>query len=202
MEPITVYLDADACPVKDEAYKVAARYGLKTYVVSNSFIQIPASPLIERVNVEAGPDIADDWIADRAKQGDFEVTNDIPRAASRSITTIESSISRRTFRYIRLAPGCSSGRSDVMLHAQTGPGLASSCRRCGLYRPANSECSVWASRLICARPSRANITMTFGAHVSGSATVRPTLSALSRMRATIVRAGSTGRPMIPGQTGL
>jgi uncharacterized protein len=80
MDPITVYLDADACPVKDEAYKVAARYGLKTYVVSNSFIQIPASPLIERVIVDAGPDIADDWIAERAKQGDVVVTNDIPLA--------------------------------------------------------------------------------------------------------------------------
>ena len=46
---ITLFIDADACPVKDETYKVAARYGLKTFVVSNSFIQIPASPLIERV---------------------------------------------------------------------------------------------------------------------------------------------------------
>lgn len=80
MEPITVYLDADACPVKDEAYKVAQRYGLKTFVVSNSFIQIPASPLIQRMIVDAGPDVADDWIAERAVQGDVVVTNDIPLA--------------------------------------------------------------------------------------------------------------------------
>ncbi len=77
---ITVFLDADACPVKDEAYKVAARYGLKTYVVSNAFMQIPQSPLIERVIVDAGPDIADDWIAERAQAGDVVVTNDIPLA--------------------------------------------------------------------------------------------------------------------------
>lgn len=80
MKPITVYLDADACPVKEEAYKVAARYGLKTYVVSNSFMQVPQSPLIERVIVDAGPDVADDWIAEHAESGDLVVTNDIPLA--------------------------------------------------------------------------------------------------------------------------
>jgi uncharacterized protein YaiI (UPF0178 family) len=80
MSPITVYIDADACPVKDEIYKVAARYGLKTFVVSNSFMQVPTSPLIERVIVGAGPDIADDWIAGRIEGGDVAVTNDIPLA--------------------------------------------------------------------------------------------------------------------------
>lgn len=78
--PITVYIDADACPVKDETYKVAARYGLKTVVVSNSFIQIPKSELISRMIVDAGPDIADDWIADQVVSGDVVVTNDIPLA--------------------------------------------------------------------------------------------------------------------------
>lgn len=78
--PIRLYIDADACPVKDEVYKVGARYGLKTYVVSNSFMMIPQSPLIERVVVEAGPDVADDWIAERAAPGDVVVTNDIPLA--------------------------------------------------------------------------------------------------------------------------
>jgi len=77
---IRVFVDADACPVKDEVYKVAARYGLKTFVVSNSFMQVPLSPLVERVIVDAGPDIADDWIAERAAKGDIVVTNDIPLA--------------------------------------------------------------------------------------------------------------------------
>lgn len=78
--PITIYIDADACPVKDETYKVAERYGLKTFVVSNSFIQIPKSILIERMIVDAGPDVADDWIAEQAVPGDVVVTNDIPLA--------------------------------------------------------------------------------------------------------------------------
>jgi uncharacterized protein YaiI (UPF0178 family) len=77
---ITVFIDADACPVKDETYKVAARYGLKTLVVSNSFIQIPVSPLIARTIVDAGPDVADDWIAEQAVPGDVVITNDIPLA--------------------------------------------------------------------------------------------------------------------------
>lgn len=75
-----IFIDADACPVKDETYKVAARYGLKVFVVSNSFIQIPASPLIERQIVEAGPDVADDWIADQCGAADIVITNDIPLA--------------------------------------------------------------------------------------------------------------------------
>ena len=75
-----IFIDADACPVKDEVYKVAARYGLKTFVVSNSFIQIPRSALIERMIVDAGPDVADDWIAERCEPGDIVVTNDIPLA--------------------------------------------------------------------------------------------------------------------------
>jgi len=75
-----IFIDADACPVKDETYKVAARYGLMTLVVSNSFIQIPRSALIERMIVDAGPDVADDWIAERCEPGDIVVTNDIPLA--------------------------------------------------------------------------------------------------------------------------
>lgn len=77
---VTVYIDADACPVKDETYKVAARYGLVTWVVSNSFIQIPKSEVIKRMIVDAGPDVADDWIADQVAPGDVVVTNDIPLA--------------------------------------------------------------------------------------------------------------------------
>ena len=75
-----IFIDADACPVKDEIYKVASRYGLKTFVVSNSFIQIPASPMIERRIVDTGPDVADDWIAENVAPGDIVVTNDIPLA--------------------------------------------------------------------------------------------------------------------------
>ena len=78
--PIEIFIDADACPVKDEIYRVAQRYGLKVYVVANAFMMVPAHPKIERVIVEAGPDIADDWIAERAEDGDIVITNDIPLA--------------------------------------------------------------------------------------------------------------------------
>ena len=78
---IKIYIDADACPVKEETYKVAARYRLQTIVVSNSFMQIPQSPLISRIIVGAGADIADDWIAEQIVAGDVVVTNDIPLAA-------------------------------------------------------------------------------------------------------------------------
>lgn len=75
-----LYIDADACPVKDEVYKVAVRYGLKTFVVANAHIQIPTHPLIERVVVDAGADVADDWIAERCQRGDIVITQDIPLA--------------------------------------------------------------------------------------------------------------------------
>jgi uncharacterized protein YaiI (UPF0178 family) len=75
-----IFIDADACPVKDEVYRVAQRYGIATTVVSNSFMQIPRSPLIARMIVEAGPDAADDWIAAECRAGDVVVTNDIPLA--------------------------------------------------------------------------------------------------------------------------
>ena len=76
-----LYLDADACPVKEEAYRVARRYGLPVKVVANSYLLVPKEDFIERVVVEAGPDLADDWIAERAGPGDVVVTQDIPLAA-------------------------------------------------------------------------------------------------------------------------
>lgn len=78
---LKIYIDADACPVKEETYKVAIRYGLQTFVISNSFMQIPTSPLITRVIVAAGADVADDWIAEHVVAGDVVVTGDIPLAA-------------------------------------------------------------------------------------------------------------------------
>ncbi|WP_419728214.1 YaiI/YqxD family protein [Lichenicola sp.] len=84
--PIRIFVDADACPVKAEIYRVADRYRLRVLVVSNSLIAVPISPLVERVVVEAGPDVADDWIAQRAERGDIVVTSDIP-LASRCVKT-------------------------------------------------------------------------------------------------------------------
>lgn len=75
-----VYVDGDACPVKDEVYRVAARYGLKTWVVANGWMRVPDSPLIELVTVTDGLDVADDWIVERAVVGDVVITSDIPLA--------------------------------------------------------------------------------------------------------------------------
>lgn len=77
---LEVYIDGDACPVKDEVYKVAARYGLKTWVVANGWMRVPATPLIELVTVTDGLDVADDWIVERAAIGDVVITADIPLA--------------------------------------------------------------------------------------------------------------------------
>jgi uncharacterized protein YaiI (UPF0178 family) len=77
---IRIYVDADACPVKDEIYRVAARHKLPVFVVANSFIRVPRDPLIERVAVAAGPDAADNWIAERADATAIVITADIPLA--------------------------------------------------------------------------------------------------------------------------
>ena len=77
---LTLFIDADACPVKDECYRVAERVGFKVFVVSNGWINTRRAPFIEQVVVDEGPDVADDWIAERAGPGDIVVTSDIPLA--------------------------------------------------------------------------------------------------------------------------
>src|ERR1700722_18218066 len=91
MTPITIFIDADACPVKQEIYRVAERHALKgtalkVFVVSNSPIAVPRDPLIERVVVGSGMDEADNWIAERARRGDIVITADVP-LASRCVKT-------------------------------------------------------------------------------------------------------------------
>jgi len=83
---ITIFIDADACPVKDEVYRVAERHlarglDLSVAVVSNSGVAVPRADYIARVVVPAGPDAADDWIAERASPAGIVVTQDIPLAA-------------------------------------------------------------------------------------------------------------------------
>jgi uncharacterized protein YaiI (UPF0178 family) len=77
---LTLYIDADACPVKDEAYRVARRYAMPVKVVANAPLRVPAGPLVELV-VRQGFGAADDWIAEHAGPGDVVVTADIPLAA-------------------------------------------------------------------------------------------------------------------------
>lgn len=78
-----IYLDADACPVKDLVFKVATRYGVRLLVVANTPIRIPSDTVAhaEMVVVPGSPDAADDWIAEHAEPGDLVLTADIPLAA-------------------------------------------------------------------------------------------------------------------------
>lgn len=76
-----IYIDADACPVKDEALKVAERHGIAITYVSNAWMRLPEGALVQRMVVPDGPDVADDWIAERIGAGDICVTQDIPLAS-------------------------------------------------------------------------------------------------------------------------
>lgn len=76
-----LYIDADACPVKAEAERVATRHKVRMFVVSNGGLRPSQNPLVETVIVPDGPDVADMWIAERAGAGDVVVTGDIPLAA-------------------------------------------------------------------------------------------------------------------------
>ena len=83
---IAIYIDADACPVKQEVYRVAERHalkgaGLKVFVVSNSPIAVPRDEFVQRVVVGGGMDEADNWIAERAERGDVVITADVPLAS-------------------------------------------------------------------------------------------------------------------------
>lgn len=75
-----IYIDADACPVKEEVYRVARRYGIKVFVVANAPIWVPAEELIELVVVRGGFDAADDRIVADVAVGDIVITSDIPLA--------------------------------------------------------------------------------------------------------------------------
>lgn len=77
---IEILVDADACPVKPEVFRVAERHGVRVFVVSNSGMMLPREPFIERVIVPAGPDVADDWIVEHARPGSVVVTADVPLA--------------------------------------------------------------------------------------------------------------------------
>lgn len=78
---MSIYVDADACPVKAEVEKVGTRHGVRMFIVSNGGLRPSQNPLVETVIVPDGPDIADMWIADRATMGDVVITGDIPLAA-------------------------------------------------------------------------------------------------------------------------
>lgn len=80
-DAITIYVDADACPVKDEVFRVAERHNIAVQVVANAWLNVPRVPWITLTVVGSRLDEADDWIAERAKEGDIVITADVPLAA-------------------------------------------------------------------------------------------------------------------------
>ena len=81
MKKPVIFVDADACPVKDEVVRVADRHHLTVHFVSNARMRLPVGIDVRRVIVPDGPDVADDWIADHISDHDIAITNDIPLAA-------------------------------------------------------------------------------------------------------------------------
>jgi uncharacterized protein YaiI (UPF0178 family) len=78
---IAIFVDADACPVKDEVYVVATRHGVRVAVVANAPMYVPQGMGVQLIMVDQGPDAADDWIAENVQPGDVVVTADVPLAA-------------------------------------------------------------------------------------------------------------------------
>jgi uncharacterized protein YaiI (UPF0178 family) len=78
---IEIFVDGDGCPVKDETYVVATRYGIRVALVANSPLHVPRGFGVKLVVVEQGPDAADDWIVEHVRPGDVVVTADLPLAA-------------------------------------------------------------------------------------------------------------------------
>ena len=113
--PIEIFVDADACPVKDEVYRVAGRHGLQVHVVANGFLRVPREPQIALVVVPAGPDVADDWIAERAGPRSIIVTADIP-LASRGVKAGATVLSATGRRFDDASIGMALATRDLMDH--------------------------------------------------------------------------------------
>ncbi len=111
----SIYIDADACPVKAEVYRVAGRHGLKVYVVSNSYLGVPRDPRIELVVVSGSFDAADDWIAERAGPGDIVVTADIP-LADRSLKAGAAVIGNTGVPFTTSSIGMAMANRELMSH--------------------------------------------------------------------------------------
>lgn len=112
----TIYVDADACPVKEEVYKVARRCGCAVFVVANMFIRTP--PGVEAVVVDAGPDVADDWIAERVQSGDIVITNDIP-LASRTLKAGGSALGANGKPFTQASIGSALAQRELMEHLRS-----------------------------------------------------------------------------------
>ncbi|ANP47439.1 YaiI/YqxD family protein [Candidatus Viadribacter manganicus] len=112
----TIFVDADACPVKEEIYRVARRTGCPVQVVANSFMRVP--PDVKLTVVEAGPDIADDWIAERVQRGDIVVTNDIP-LADRTLKAGAAALGATGKAFTESSIGAAMAQRELMEHLRS-----------------------------------------------------------------------------------
>ena len=116
MNAPTIFIDADACPVKEEIYRVARRTGCPVQVVTNSFMRVP--PDVTLTVVEAGPDVADDWIAERVQPGDIVVTNDIP-LASRTLKAGGAALGANGKPFTESSIGAALAQREIMEHLRS-----------------------------------------------------------------------------------
>lgn len=112
----TIFVDADACPVKEEVYKVARRCGCAVHVVANSFMRTP--PGVQLTVVDAGPDAADDWIAERVAPGDIVITNDIP-LAHRTLKAGGAALGATGKPFTEASIGAALAQRDLMEHLRS-----------------------------------------------------------------------------------
>jgi uncharacterized protein YaiI (UPF0178 family) len=112
----TIFVDADACPVKEEVYRVARRTGCPVQVVSNSYVRVP--PGVTLTVVDAGPDVADDWIAERVQPGDIVVTNDIP-LASRTLKAGGAALGATGKPVTKSSIGAALAQREIMEHLRS-----------------------------------------------------------------------------------
>jgi uncharacterized protein YaiI (UPF0178 family) len=112
---LEIIVDADACPVKQEVYRVADRYALKVILVANSQIYFPAGDLVKLVKVTDELDAADDWIADHAAENDIVISGDIP-LVSRCLKKRARVLSPKGYVFSEASIGSALANRDLMTH--------------------------------------------------------------------------------------
>ena len=118
---LQIYVDADACPVKEEIERVATRHGLTVHIVSNGGIRPSRNPLVQTVIVAEGADAADDWIAARAEKGDIVITADIP-LASRALKNGAAVLGPTGKAFTEESIGMALGMRDLHRHLREATG--------------------------------------------------------------------------------
>src|SRR3546814_1256431 len=117
-----IFVDADACPVKEEVYKVAFRHEVRVSIVSNMMMRVPVHPLVTRIVVGSGFDAADDWIAERASSTAVVITADIllaDRCRSEEHTSELQSLMRISYAVFCLKQKNPRTKKEIMQHTRT-----------------------------------------------------------------------------------